>query len=533
VDPSPCFRALLATAVVTAAAPGALGAEPAAIGQAPVERMIDLNRRAFTEIQEQRFEAAKHRLAEALIISETAGLEDDEMTARTYIHLAAVHLTGFQDRAEALRYFTLALKINPSITISAGLETAALKSAYLEAREEMGLPPNPDADEPEPPPRTQPAETAVPAPAPAPPLAGGRVLDPDPPARVPAPVYCSVPLEIPAEQDLLVRCLTQKQQKRSSATLYYRIDGASTKYAALPMTPSPKGWLLAVIPGNDIRGRALSYYVKAQLPGSATLLYHGYPEAPKSLHIQPPPEMTDEPAASSPSLAASSAGVNGATRRRAPGSVWFALGIGSGVVYHGRETVDTRTYATGTMEPVAVEAGFSPATLLQLEPELGYQLTPRLSLSLFLRYQYAPASGAAFTPGPGQRPVETTAVAGFARAQYLLGGRGPVQGYLAGGVGAGRSFLAVVGKRCAPDRCGLDHGDTVHGGPLAVTAGAGLVYRFSPRLGVFLDAKEIVTLPKAMGLTEFNLGIEVALDFLREPPSKQSSREGRLASRGP
>ena len=116
-----------------------------------------------------------------------------------------------------------------------------------------------------------------------PPAAGsgtGHALDPDLPARVPSPLYCSVPFEIPHEQDLLVRCLTQKQQKRASATLYYRPDGSSTKYAALPMAHSPKGWLIAVIPGSDIKGKSLSYYVKAQPPGAQAALYSGYPEAP-------------------------------------------------------------------------------------------------------------------------------------------------------------------------------------------------------------------------------------------------------------
>ena len=285
------FRAVLIAVTAAAATSSAWAAEPAAIGQTPVERMIDLNRKAFTDIQNQRFHAAKYWLNEALVISETAALENDEMTARTYVHLAALHLNGRGDRQEALRYFTLALKINPNITITPGLETPALKAAYLEARENMGLPPKPDStatvtvlagkSSPVPPP-------SVPRPPPTASLSGKEDLDPDLPARVRGPLYCSVPFEIPAQRDLLVRCLTQKQQKRASATLYFRTDATATKYTALPMARSPKGCLIGVIPGRQIHGRSLAYFVKGKLPGTATPLYNGYPEAPNALLVTTP-----------------------------------------------------------------------------------------------------------------------------------------------------------------------------------------------------------------------------------------------------
>jgi hypothetical protein len=526
--------AILAAVVVATAAPTTWAAKPAAIGQTPVERMIDLNRKAFADIQKQHFQAAKYWLTEALVISETAGLENDEMTARTYVHLAVLYLTGLEDRAEAIRYFTLALKINPNITMSAGLETPALKAAYLEAREEMGLPPSPDPTAAVATPTGQRAAappSALHQPLPHEPLQKLEQLDPDLPARVPTPLFCSVPFEIPAEQDLLVRCLTQKRQKRSSATLYFRVEGTTTKYTALPMAHSPKGWLVAVIPGQEIRGRSLSYFVKAQLPGSTASLYSGYPEAPKALLIKPPPAATDEAAARLGPVTAPAAANGGPRHRRPVGAVWLALGGGTGTVYHGREAVDTGTHALGTTNPVYVGSGFSAATLLHIEPEIGYQLTPRLSLSLLLRYQYAPSSGAAFVPEAGQHAILTSAFAGFARVQLSLGSSSRVQPYLSAGAGGGRSFLAVVGKQCAPGQCGLDHSDTLHGGPVGLLAGLGLIYHLSSSFGLLFDLKEIVTLPKVMALTEFAVGFQVAHDFRAPAAPGRTENEKPVAIR--
>jgi hypothetical protein len=210
--------------------------------------------------------------------------------------------------------------------------------------------------------------------------------------------------------------------------------------------------------------------------------------------------------------------------------VWLALGGGTGTVYHAREPVDTNTRVIGT-NPMYVESGFSPAFLFQLEPEIGYQLTQHFSVSAFLRYQYAPADGAAFTPAAGQHAILTSAFAGFARAQYLFGSSGNFQSYFSGGVGLGRNFLAVVDKRCDANLCTLDHSDTLHGGLLGLTAGLGLIYRFSPSFGLVVDVKEIMTLPKVMALTEFNLGFEFAHDFHAAAAPRRADTEDAVAWR--
>jgi len=516
--------------------------------------MIDLNRKAFQDILEQHFQAAKYRLSEAMVISETAGLENDEMTARTFVHLAAVYLTGLKDREEAIKQFTLALKINPNITITPGLESPALKSAYLQAREQLELPPNPDSTAPATapqPPSPQPSSPTVSAkgmnvetggaqPLPGPWNESMGMVEPDLPARIPAPLYCNLPFDTQPGQDVVVRCLTQKQTKRSEATIHYRPQGADSEFATLPMVRSPKGWLVVVIPGRAAQGASLSYYVQAQIPGVAAPLFLGHPEAPRELLIHLPPEIASaEESEDEPTVVPAPAhfivpGPGEAprpSRLRAPGSLWIALAGGTGAAYHGHGTVDSHANIGGTSTPVSVQSGFSAASLFQIEPEIGYQVTRRWSVSVLARYQYAPKEVGVRALEPGENSVPTSAFAGFARGQFAFFNRGGLQTYASGGAGFGASFLAVVNKRCGATSCSLKHSDTLQGGPVGLMAGIGAIYHFAPSFGVFVDVKEIATLPKVMALTEVNVGVAFARRFQGSDSSKQAGTTRRVSWR--
>lgn len=525
------FGILLAVlAGIPAAVPLARAAESTVVDEDSVDRMIDLNKKAFIDIQNQRFYAAKYRLTEAMVISETAGLDNDEMMARTYVHLAVVHLTGFKDRNEAVKQFKLALTINPNITITPGLESPALKSAYLEARELMQLPPEPDETISP----SQPVTTIEPIlpPPPVVPIPNSKpssgIDDPDLPARVPKPLHCPLPFEIPPGRDLVVRCVTQKQQKRSTAIFYYRAEGSTEEYVALPMDGSPKGWLVAVIPGKVIQGKSLSYYVKGHTPGLKDPLYVGQDNAPNTFIIKRiNPDIADSVANSS--IAANAGQTDGkamgTSYRRTPVSVWFSIGMGGGAAYHNRQTVDSDSKLPGTETPVPVESGFSIAERFQIEPEFGFQVTNKVSLSIMFRYQYAPHKGEKYLYDPKERTVLTSAFAGFVRGHYAFFGRGNFQVYASGGGGIGTCFLGVVKKHCNESSCNLKHSDTLHGGLYGLTAGLGTIYNLSPNFGVFFDLKEIVTLSTFMALTEWNVGLMASFK-LRLP----SRRRGQVST---
>ena len=280
--------------------------------------------------------------------------------------------------------------------------------------------------------------------------------------------------------------------------------------------------------------------MKAQLPGVAEAIFLGHPEAPRELLIHRAPETAGaeesegEPTAA-PVPALSVAPGPGETPRpsrlRVPGSVWIALAGGSGAAYHGHETVDSTTKVAGTSAPVGVQSGFSAASLFQIEPEIGYQVTRRWSVSALGRYQYAPKETSGHALAQGEHAVPTSAFAGFVRGQFAFLSRGGLQTYASGGAGLGTSILAVVNKRCGATSCSLDHSDTLHGGPMALTAGLGAIYHFGPSFGVFVEVKEIATLPKVMALTEANVGVVFARRLQGGESSKQAGTNRRVSWR--
>ena len=144
------------------------------------------------------------------------------------------------------------------------------------------------------------------------------------------------------------------------------------------------------------------------------------------------------------------------------------------------------------------------------------------------RYQYAPkdADGAV----EGENAIPTVALAGFVRGQFTFLSRGGFQTYASGGAGLGTSFLAVVNKRCGTP-CSLTHSDTLHGGPVGLTAGVGAIYHFRPSFGVFVDIKEIATLPKFLALTEINVGLAFAHRFQGSDGQKQAGSTRRASWR--
>ena len=92
--------------------------------------IVELNKQALLSYEAKDFETARDLLTKALKEAKAAGLEDDKMTARTYLHLGAVYWVGFQDQAVALQNFSLAKRIRPDIQLTPSIETADLKSVF-------------------------------------------------------------------------------------------------------------------------------------------------------------------------------------------------------------------------------------------------------------------------------------------------------------------------------------------------------------------------------------------------------------------
>src|SRR4051794_6772050 len=122
----------LALAALVAAAPVAARAQdPSA-----VQKMIDLNRQALTAFGAKDFEGAKSALMDAVVLGKEAGLTNDKMMARTYLHLGVVYVDGLKDRPKGLRYLALALRIRPDIPMTPSLASPTVTAAFDEARKD-------------------------------------------------------------------------------------------------------------------------------------------------------------------------------------------------------------------------------------------------------------------------------------------------------------------------------------------------------------------------------------------------------------
>ena len=104
----------------------------AADKQAVTEQVTALNRAAVAAYGDGDFKKMKSKLTEALSAGKDV-LAGEPMLARTYLHLGVLYVDGLEDRPTALKYFREALKINPSIDVTAGMTTKTVTAAFEEA----------------------------------------------------------------------------------------------------------------------------------------------------------------------------------------------------------------------------------------------------------------------------------------------------------------------------------------------------------------------------------------------------------------
>ena len=576
-----CFLPpLVAVLSVLTLSSQAMAAGKAAKTQTTVNRVVEINKQALAEMQASKFEAARDALWGAIAVLTDANMSDHEIAARTHVHLAAVYMTGFNDKNKAIRQLVMALKINPNIKITPQVDTPALDEALDAARTQASLPPGDRTS------ATQSASTGAASAAPVAPVAqsassasgpsaggaaaagrrsGGAkkladLAEPAPPNKAPEPFYCPLPSEVPPKEDILVRCLTQKQPKKSTATLYYRESG-SEDFTPLPMTRSPQGWLTATVPAAAVTGNAFQYYLEAKIPGVKEPLTIGTSDGPELMPI-----VDGAASMNNRTLTALLQGKDTTTKplpivddqapleeinkqfqmdeelrkyhRRLAGSFFFSLGGGTGSTYHGSIRPDSHELSWTNKaavaadpntpvvlgKPVMIGGGYSLALLGQLVPELGYQVTDRLALSLQGRIQYALSDSQGWLNDRTKAKIPPTwAVALFLRGQYAFFNAGNFQFFGSGIVGfglvGGGPFMGYNPKACTVSQghpcntTGTDHSDTISSGPLALGAGAGVMYHLSRNLALWFEVRGMVSPSPFMVLGEGNGGFAFAYKF--------------------
>ncbi|HEX7598217.1 MAG TPA: hypothetical protein VF518_08385, partial [Polyangia bacterium] len=336
--------------------------------QDTVTKVVEINKQALAQLQAAKYDQARDALWNAIAVLTDANMADHEISARTHVHLAAVYMTGFNERNKAIKQFVMALKINPNIKITPQVETAALDEAFDAARTQLSLAPSgrtgaaPAAATPTPMPAV---EAATPDSGSSGKRAHGKKVadepEPLPPSKVTIPLYCPMPNEVPPKQDIIVRCVTQKKPRQASATLFYR---EAENFTPLPMVRSAHGWLTATVPGSAVTPPAFQFYVTAKVPGVKDAVEMGNADGPNLM-----PVIDGAAPMNNAGLAALLRGGGSSARsetvatedkapleeineqyqrdedlrkyhRRYVGSFFLSVSGGTGITYHGKATAD-------------------------------------------------------------------------------------------------------------------------------------------------------------------------------------------------
>jgi hypothetical protein len=160
-------------------------------------------------------------------------------------------------------------------------------------------------------------------------------------------------------------------------------------------------------------------------------------------------------------------------------------------------------------------AGFAPAQLGQLSPEIGYFFSPQLMLSVRGRFQYVSGvNGKKSNVGCGSDNFCTpsnNAVAAFVRASYFLG-EGSFRWFLAGELGGGAIKHAQVFN---DNTCGTTGNvqcvDSLSGGPFLFGPAFGMLWDLGSAIGLTASLAADLGVPKFTVNFDVNLGM--ALHF--------------------
>jgi len=480
-----------------------------------VAKITQLNKDAVTAYQANKFEDARKSLKQALDLSDTSGLEQHPITARTHIHMGIVIIVGFKQRDLGIKQFKKAIEIQPTINLTKALVTPELTDAFAEAKGGAAAPPTaPTA--PAAPAATQPPPAAAPA-APTTPPAPTAPTEPPATQRPPAATPAAPPPEGEPEAPatgLVHEPVTEGKKgsaisitvgvapdlKFDKIVLAYRPEGA-TEFLGREMTEVSEGHYGAEIPTTATLGASVAYYVEADDTEGNAVGARGSEESPLVIDL----------GGGHASARHKSEEEEGEEEDEGPDHQYFAafmFGSGFG-------------WATGvgdTNHDVMINpAGIASASLFQIAPEFGYWWSSSLMVSLQLRYQHVTGTTDAFKNGTDYHAANY-AFAAFAKATWKFGEEdSSFHPFFSLAAGAGQ-IRHVVTLKNAPlingvTGCGTANStnqtcvDTIAAGPILLGPGGGIFYDLTDNLSLVGEADSVIGLPNFTFNVDINVGI--------------------------
>ncbi|MEP6654187.1 MAG: tetratricopeptide repeat protein [Myxococcales bacterium] len=429
-----CFTRVLALVMLaTLLAAGAAQAQDQAI----IEKLVQLNKKAMDDYDTADFDVAKKSLLDAEKTGKRAGLEGHPVMARTYIHLGALYLVGFKDKAKAQHYFNKAMDIQADIKLDKSLTSASVRDAFAATKAQRGdagaeslFPPSSSSgkagggkskggravatEE-----RTTTAgEGDDPAGAEGMPRRGRPARDNDAEPELPTTITaldCPYPDDTPPGKKVTLRCVAAANLGIAGVALFYK-GYEMTDYEKVDMTKSSKGWWQASVPKKRVDGKSLQFFFEGLDASDKPVVSNGRAESPNVMLI------VEKGAAAVPAAAVGEEDENpleennrtprfrlGKTDDSQEGldthfgnrRFWIGIGVGTGLVYAINGVPESRVCGLGEpsglckdrsapLAPDIKVSGIGWARLAHLVPEIGIQITPNWAISIEGRNQWIP-----------------------------------------------------------------------------------------------------------------------------------------------
>jgi hypothetical protein len=500
------------------------------------DKIVELNKQALLSYEAKDFDTAKELLTKALKEAKQSGLEDDKMTARTYLHMGAVNWVGFQDQALAVQNFALAKKIRPDIQLTPSIETADLKSVFDLAVAE----PEPAPAKPVTPVRPQ--AQSRPTAAPTPQLTGDDGGEPDLPSSMRAPLMCAVPDVVPPGKDMSIRCALKPGLNAKVVQLHHRAPGVEA-YQVLAMRKTAKGWFIAMLPGHVMKPGNLQVYFDARDASDNEIASNGHVDSPSVIEVRKKGAVklatsgdcsADDPMCNINRGAIVDAYEAGLHRRR-EGAIWIGFGGGAGVGYVPGGNLEWR-------QDVKVSAVTAPTGQYHILPEIGYMTSDTFGLAVQGRIEFIPQEQLAGASSPTYKGAPTDkALAVMLRGiNYTDLAGGNLQFTISGDIGGG--YLRVPVKpvrgeliddpndKSAPKiinpKTTIYRTDTRPIGVVIIGASSGFIYHFNRHFAVALEVRALSGLPKFGAVLEGQLSLQLGAFGKAGPVVVEGEGEG-------
>lgn len=231
--------------------------------QTVIEKMIQMNAKALADYRTLEWDSARKTLLEAVLAERKAGLANDPVTARTYVNLGAVYVTGFKDRDKATESFSRALAIDAKIQLTPGISTPEMKEVFAKAKRRR-LPPE------------KKGQTVL--------TLEDDLEDRDLPVKLRGALDCPNEDEAIVDRPAALRCALARSllPRVTTVFLLYR-DPNVEGFTEVQTARSRKGWYVGKIPKKAVTGKSLFYYFEGRDVSGKPIVRNGEEPSPNIL----------------------------------------------------------------------------------------------------------------------------------------------------------------------------------------------------------------------------------------------------------